>query len=80
MHGILSDFIYWLNSNILLSYILSYSNCIAVPQKSFFCHTFSRNLSLFSVLKEWKQFKQYKLPWYFDVISLKNINSFFTAR
>ena len=53
MYGILSDFIYWLNSNIL-----SFSYGITIPQKSLFSHTFSWDLSLFSVLEEWRQFKQ----------------------
>ena len=49
MYSILSDFIYWLNSNIL-----SFSDSITIPQKSFlfYLHTFSGDLSLFSVLKE----------------------------
>ena len=37
MHGILSDFWFLLNSNILLS-----SEDITLPQKSFFLHTFYR--------------------------------------
>ena len=53
MYGILSDFIYWLNSNIL-----SFSDGITIPQKSLFLHTFSWDLSLFSVLKEWRQSNQ----------------------
>ena len=48
MHAILCDFIYWLNSNIL-----SFSDGITIPQKSLFLHTFSWDLSLFSVLMEW---------------------------
>ena len=43
------DFIYWLNSNSL-----SFSDGITNPQKSLFLHTFSWDLSLFSVLKEWR--------------------------
>ena len=50
MYGNLSDFIYWLKSNIL-----SFSDGITIPQKSVifykFLHTFSWDLSLFSVLK-----------------------------
>ena len=53
MYGILSDFVSWLNSNAL-----SFSNGITVLQKPLFLHTFSCDLSLFSVLKEWRQFKQ----------------------
>ena len=53
MYGILSDFIYWLNSDIL-----STSDKILTPQKSLFLHTFLWDLSLFSVLKEWNQCKQ----------------------
>ena len=52
MYGILSDFMYWFNSNIL-----SFSDGITIQQKSLFLHTFSRDLSLFFVLKEWRQFK-----------------------
>ena len=47
MYGILPDFIYWLNSNIL-----SFYNGISTPQKSLFLHTFSRDLSLFSFVKK----------------------------
>ena len=53
MYGILSDFIYWLNSNIL-----PFSDGITIPKKSLFLHDYSSDLSLFSVLKEWRQFKQ----------------------
>ena len=42
MYGILSDFIYCLNSSILSS-----SDDMAIPQKSLFLHTFSWDLSLF---------------------------------
>ena len=35
MHGILFDFIYWLNSNIL-----SFSDGITIPQKSLFLYIF----------------------------------------
>ena len=47
MYGSLSDFIWWLNSNIL-----SISDGIVIPKKSLFLHTFSRDLSLFSVIIE----------------------------
>ena len=57
MHGILSDFIYSLNSNILF-----FSDGVAILQKSLSLHTFSWDLSLFSVLKERRKFKQQKLP------------------
>ena len=53
MHNVLSDFIYWLNSIILF-----FSDGITIPQKPLFLHTFSWDLSLFAILKEWKQFKQ----------------------
>ena len=53
MYGILADFIYWLNSNYL-----SFSDGIAIPQTSSFLNTFTWDLSLFSVLKEYRQFKQ----------------------
>ena len=53
MYGILFDFIYWLNYNIL-----SFSDGIAISEKSLFLRTFSWDLSLCSVLKEWDQFKQ----------------------
>ena len=36
MHGILSYFTYWLNSNIL-----SFSDGITIPQKSWFLHTWN---------------------------------------
>ena len=57
MHGILSDFIYLLNSNILF-----FSDSVAILQKSLSLHTFSWDLSLFFVLKEWRKLKQQKLP------------------
>ena len=47
MYAFLSDFMYWLNSNIL-----SFSDDITIPQKSLFLHTFPWDLNLFSVLKE----------------------------
>ena len=57
MYGNLSDFIYWLKSNIL-----SFFDGITIPQNSFifgnFLHNFSWDLSLFSVLKQWRQLKQ----------------------
>ena len=53
MHGILSGFVYWLNSNML-----SFSDGFTIAQKSLFLHTFSWDLTWFSVLKEWRQFKQ----------------------
>ena len=46
-------FIFWLNSKIL-----SFSDGFTIPQKSLFLHTFSWNVNLFSVLKEWTQLKQ----------------------
>ena len=55
MHTILSDFIYWLNSDIL-----SFCNGITIPQKSLFLYTFSWDWSLFSIIKEWRHFKQKK--------------------
>ena len=53
MYAILSYFIYRLNSDTLL-----FSNGITTPQKSLFSYTFSWDLSLFSVLKEQRKFKQ----------------------
>ena len=53
IYDILPDFIYWLSSNIL-----PISDNITIPQKTLFLHTFSLDLSLFSVLKEWTQLKQ----------------------
>ena len=53
MYSILLDFVYWSNSDIL-----SFSDGITVPKKSIFLYTFSWELSLLSVLKEWRQFKQ----------------------
>ena len=44
---------HWLNSNML-----SFSDDITIPQKSLFLHTFSWELSLMYVPKEWRQFKQ----------------------
>ena len=52
MYGILFDFIYRLNSNTLF-----FTDDIAVPEKSLSLHTILIDLSLFSVLKEWRQFK-----------------------
>ena len=48
INGGLSDFWYWLNSNILVP-----SGGIIVLQKSLFSHAF-----LYSVLKEQRQFRQ----------------------
>ena len=53
MYGILYDFIYWSNSNTL--YI---TDGITFLQKYLSLHTFSSDLSLFSVLKEWRELKQ----------------------
>ena len=53
MYGILSGFIYWLNSKVL-----PFSNSITIPQRSLLLHTFSWDLNLFSILKEWRQLKQ----------------------
>ena len=47
-----------LNSNILNSNLLSFFDDNTIQQKSLFLHIFSLNLSLFSVLEEWRQFKQ----------------------
>ena len=49
-------------------------------QKSLFSHTFSRDLHLFFLLQKWKQFKQQKPIWFFDVIPLNNADTFFTPR
>ena len=51
--GALSDFLHWLNSNILVS-----SEGLITLQKSLFSHTVLCYSSLFFFLKEWKQFKQ----------------------
>ena len=73
MHAILCDFIYWLNSNIL-----SFSDGIGIPQKSLFLPTFSWDLSLFLVLKEWRQFKEKNSPSYLKLfLFLSNADSFF---
>ena len=53
MKGALSDFWYWLNSNISVS-----SEGLIILQKSSFSHTFLCDASLFFVLKEWRQFRQ----------------------
>ena len=53
MNGALSDFLYWLNSIILVS-----SEGIMTLQKSLFSHTFVRDSSFITVAKEWRQFKQ----------------------
>ena len=46
----MSDFIYWLNCNIL-----SLWDGAIIAQKSLFLHTFSWDWSLVFVLKEWSQ-------------------------
>ena len=74
MYEILSDFIYWLISNILF-----FSDGITVPQKSLFLHTFSWDLSLFPVLKERGQCKK-KSPLFFEVILCNSADNFFAAR
>ena len=43
-----------------------------IPPKCLFLHTFSRDLSLFSVRKEQRQFKQQKSPLCFEVIPFDN--------
>ena len=53
MNGDLSDFCYWLNSNILVS-----SKSKVTLQKSLFSHAFLSDSSLFFLLKEWRQFRQ----------------------
>ena len=53
MHGVLSALIYWLNFNILFFWVGR-----TIPQKPLIWHIFSWHLSLFSVLKEWRQFKK----------------------
>ena len=55
----LSDFIYWLNSNIL-----SFSDGITIPEKSFL-YTFSRDLSFFSVLTLFYVLMHDMNVWYF---------------
>ena len=72
MHGMLFNFIYWFNV------ILSFSDGIA--QKSLFLHTFSRDLSIFSVLIEWRQFKQEKSSSCFEVIPCNNAGNFFYCK
>ena len=47
MYSTVSNFLSWLNSNIL-----SFSDGIKIPQKSLFLHTFSWDLSSSNVLKE----------------------------
>ena len=49
MYDILSNFIYWLNSNIL-----SFPGGITVLKKSLFLHTFSWDLNLFFCSKRMK--------------------------
>ena len=75
MYNILSNFMYWLDSNIFFFY-----DGIKIPQKSLFLHTFWWNLSLFSVLKERRQLKQENSPLFFEVILCNNADNFFTAR
>ena len=77
-YKVFSDFMYWLNFNILF-----FSVGITIPQNSFtyfvckrFLHTFSWDLSLFYVLKEWRQFKQWKSSWSIDVVPLNNVDNF----
>ena len=64
----LSDFMYWLSSSIL-----PFSDDNPIAEKCSVLHTFSWDVSLFSVLKEWRQFKQQKPPWGFDDILLNNV-------
>ena len=53
MNETLSDFWYWLNSNILVSL-----EGVIILQKLLFSQTLLCDWSLFSVMKEWKQFRQ----------------------
>ena len=59
MNGTFLDFWYWLNSNILVS-----SQGIIILRKSLFSHNLLCNWKLFLVAKEWKQFRQWKSPWW----------------
>ena len=52
MHGILSDFIFWLNSN-KLSFLMALQ-----LHKNVHFYILLWDLSLFSVLKEWRQSNQ----------------------
>ena len=63
--SVLSGFMYWLSSSIL-----PFSDDNPIPEKCSVLHTFSWDVSLFSALKEWRQFKQQKPPWCFDDILL----------
>ena len=58
-------------SNISVS-----SKGIIMLKKSLLTHTFWCDWSLFSVAKEWKQFRQQKSPQCLEVILLNNANSF----
>ena len=52
MYGILSDFIYWLNCNIL-----SVGDDITIPWKPL-SQDFLWDLSFLSIAKEWRLFKE----------------------
>ena len=54
---VLSDFHYWLNSNVFVSL-----EGITTPEKSFSSDTFLLDLSLSFVLKKWRQFIHVKNP------------------
>ena len=71
MNGILSEFIHRLNSNKFY-----FSDGNAILPKSLFLHTFSWDLSLFSVLMEWRQFKPKKALWCFELFRLNDVDSF----
>ena len=72
MYGTLSDYRYWVNSNIS-----SFSDAITISQKSLFFHTFLWYLNFFSVLKEWIQLKQKKSLLCFEVIHCNKADNFF---
>ena len=49
-------------------------------KKSLFLQTFPWVYSLVSNLKEWKQFRKWKLPLFVEVVLYNNADNIFTAR
>ena len=67
----ISDFWYWLNFSAFRRH--------RSIKKPLFLHTFyviQVCLFVFFFGKEWRQFKQWKSLWYFDVIPFKNVDRF----
>ena len=68
----MSDFQFWLNSNIIVS-----SEGFKTPQKVLFLHIFLRDSRLLFVLNKWRRFQQQKSLTCFGVVSLNNTNNYF---